>query len=127
MLGLQAALAEREAQGLGLRIGRAAAAKRRVETVEKRKLPVRRKRGMIGDVIGRSHEPIEGQDRAAALGAEKPRRDGKVFVPMGLAGASLAGVGHARPASRIGAWIRPFQYPPRPRQYCIAESNVKAT
>ena len=49
------------------------------------------------------------RDRAAALGADEPRRDGKVFVAMGLAGASLAGVGHARPASRIGAWIRPFQ------------------
>ena len=109
MLGLKATLAELKPQRLGLRIRGAAAAERCVETVEQGKLPVRRKRGMIGDVVGRPHEPIERQDRAAALGADEPRRDGKVFVPMGLAGASLAGVGHARPASRIGAWIRPFQ------------------
>jgi hypothetical protein len=127
MLGRETVLAELEPQRLSLRIGRAAAAERCVKTVEKGKLALRRKGGMIGDVIGRSHEPIERQDRAATLGADEPRRDGKVLVAVGLAGAGLAGIGHAGPASRIGAWIRPFQYPPRPRQYCSAESNVKAT
>ena len=64
---------------------------------------------MIGDVVGGAHEAIEREDRTAPLLAQKPRGDGKILVPMALAGKGLAHRRHARPVSRIGAWIRPFQ------------------
>ena len=64
---------------------------------------------MVGDIVGGAHEAIEGEDRTAPLLAEQPRGDGKILVPGAFAGKGLTHRRHARPVSRIGAWIRPFQ------------------
>ena len=58
---------------------------------------------MVGDVVGGPHKPIESQDRAAALALMSQDATGKFSSRWVFAGAGLARVGHARPASRIGA------------------------
>ena len=51
------------ASGSGLPVS----AKRLVETVKEREFLVGRQRRMIGDVVGRPREAIEGEDRSAPL------------------------------------------------------------
>src|ERR1700722_1583029 len=123
----QAALGKRKPQRLGFIGRRSAPGERIVEIVEKLELRLGREGRMIGYVIGRPPEAIEGENGSSALLAQQPRGDRKILVPMTLAGKGLTHRRHARPVSRIGAWIRPFQYPPPPRQYCSAESKVKPT
>jgi hypothetical protein len=109
MLRAQAGLGELKPQGLGFVRRRSAPGERIVEIVEKLELCLRRQGRVIGNIVGRAHEAIEGEDRTPSLLAQEPRGDGKVFVPMALAGEGLLHRRHARPVSRIGAWNRPFQ------------------
>ena len=109
MLRAQAGLGKRKAQRLGVRIGWSAPGERIVEIVEKLKLRLWRQGRVIGDIVRGAHEAIEGEDRTSPLLAEQPRGDRKILVTVALAGKGLAHRRHARPVSRIGAWIRPFQ------------------
>ena len=78
---------------------------------------------MVGHVVGRPRETIEGQDRRPQLGPHQPRGDREVLVPMALAGCEVGGAGHASPAM---AWARPFHMPPRPRQTSSADCTVNS-
>ena len=84
-------------QGLGLGVGRARAEERRLQPVEKAQLLVGREGGMVGDVVGRSHKAVEGEDRPAVAGMDQARGDREILVPVALAGFRRAGIqGHAR-------------------------------
>ena len=105
----EAALGERDAQRLGLRISRSAAAERRFEMVEQRELAVRRQRGMVGDVVGGARETVEGEDGRAIASAEQPRGDREILVPVRLAGTGFGDGRHTRPLPGSAPGTRPFQ------------------
>ena len=58
------------------------AEQRALQPVEQRELLVRRKRRVVGDVVGGAHEIVEGQNDAAMARMDQPRRDGKILVAM---------------------------------------------
>ena len=109
MFRAQAGLGEFKPQGLGFVRRRPAPGERVVEIVEKLELRLRRQSRVIGHIVGRTDEAIEGEDRTTPPLAQEPRGDRKVFVSMALAREGLLHRRHARPVSRIGAWNRPFQ------------------
>jgi hopene-associated glycosyltransferase HpnB len=53
-------------------------------------------RRVIGDIVGRAREAIEGEDRRAQLGAHQPRGHRKILVPVPLAGGEV-GAAHVSP------------------------------
>ena len=105
------------------RAGAGLAAQPRLQPIELGKLLPGIGRRVVGDIVGRAREPVEGQDRRAQLGAHEPRGHRKILVPVSLAGGEVGRAGHASPAM---AWTRPFHMPPRPRQKSIADCTVKS-
>ena len=129
----QRALGERRAQTHRRHILAVLADEARAEPVEEPKLLFRRKRRMVGDVVGGANEIVECQNRAAMARMDEKRRDRKVLVPVSFSRAPVGRVGHARivhrgsetlPLCRLAsctlpswrlACARPFHMPPRPR------------
>ena len=85
MLRTQASPGKLKPQRFGFVGRRPAPRERIVEIVEKLELRFWRQSRVIGDIIGRAHEPVEGHDRTPSLLAEQPRSDGKILVPVALA------------------------------------------
>ena len=72
MLRAQAGLGKLKPQGLGFVSRRPAPGERVVEIVEKLELRLRRQSRVIGDIVRRTHEAIEGENRTTALLAQEP-------------------------------------------------------
>src|SRR6478752_6768777 len=96
----------------------------RLEPVKQRELILRRKGGMVRDIVRSADEFVECEDRRAMARMNQPRRHGEIFVPMALARACFDRSDH-HGSDRL-ACTRPFQAPPRPRTYWYAESRVKS-
>src|SRR6478752_4067741 len=96
----------------------------RLEPVKQRELILRRKVGMVRDIVRSADEFVECEDRRAMARMNQPRRHGEIFVPMALARACFDRSDH-HGSDRL-ACTRPFQAPPRPRTYWYAESRVKS-
>jgi hypothetical protein len=67
MFRAQASLGELKPQGLGFVSRRPAPRKRIVEIIKKLKLRLWRQSRVIGDIVGRTHEAIEAEDRTAPM------------------------------------------------------------
>jgi hypothetical protein len=67
MFRAQAGLGELKSQGLGFVRRRPAPGERVVEIVEKLELRLWRQCRVIGDIVGRAHEAIEGENGTAPL------------------------------------------------------------
>ena len=86
MLRRHAALGQRAAQRHRFRAAVAGAEKVGLHAVEHFDFLRRRQRGMVGDVVGRAHEFVEGQNQRAVARLDQPRRDGKILVAVAFAG-----------------------------------------
>ncbi len=122
MAGRERARRKLLAQRNAHRIGIALAEEARFQPLDQIELLLRRKRRVIGDVVGRAHELVESEDGAPVTGMNEPRCHREVLVPMALARARVCGSDHC--GSDILACTRPFQLPPRPCIYWYAESRV---
>ena len=72
---------------------------------------------MIGNVVGKTHEAVERQDRGPVARRDEKGRDGEILVVMTLAGLERVRLTHARSlALEAEAWTRPFHIPPFPDQ-----------
>ena len=105
---------QRLAQGDGFGFRVPLADQRRLERFEPVELGLLRQGRMIGDIVGFSREPIEGEDGSAILRCDKARGDGEILVPFRF--ARLPGLHGISPRARLTGATRPFQRPPRPRQ-----------
>ena len=110
MLGGKTAFGNRLAEGYRLRTAAAGPEQIRLETVEELDLLGRRQGDMVGDVVGRPHEFVKGEDRRAVAQGDEARGDGEVLVAMALAGPEFVRTCHCKPAC-----TRPFHSPPAPR------------
>ena len=72
MFRAQSGLGKLKPQRLGFVRRRPAPGERVVEIVEELELRLWRQRRVIGDIVSRAHEAIEGQDRTAPLLAQEP-------------------------------------------------------
>ena len=96
----KAARGEFPLQRLSLTVGGPLAGQRVGEVVEKLDLALGRQLGVVGDVVARTHEIVESQDRAAILRVDQVGGDGKVLVLVPLARTrvrrAVEGCGHFR-------------------------------
>ena len=113
--GLDLAQGDRLGDGVGL------ASQGRIDGGQPRELLRRRRGWMIGDVIGHARHAVEGHHHGAVARRDEEGGDGKILIPMALAGRQIVARAHA-----AMAWDRPFHWPPRPRQTSSAERIVKA-
>ena len=95
----------------------------RFEPIDQRELFHRLERGVVRDVIGGSHEFVEGEYGRAVARVNQPGGYREILVPMAFARTRVSGGNHH--CSETLACRRPFQLPPRPRIYWQAESSVK--
>ena len=110
------------AQPFAFGAGACLAAQARLQAFELGQLPLWRGGLVVGDIVGRAREAVEGEDGRPQLGAHQPRGHREILVPMPLAGGEVGRACHESPAM---AWTRPFHRPPRPRQKSIADCTVK--
>ena len=67
-----------------------------IEAIEQSELLGRRKRRMIGDIVGGAHEIVERQDRLAVARMNEKGGDREILVPVALARPPVFGVVCAR-------------------------------
>ena len=81
----QPALRELFAQRHGLGIAIAGAVEIGLELIEQGEFLVGLELGVVGDVVRRAHEVIEGEDRRAVARMDEPGRHRKILIPVRLA------------------------------------------
>ena len=94
------------------------AGKTGVKTVQQCKLFLRWQRHVIGDVISRADEVVEGKNCRTITRRDEPRRHREIFIPVSFARPQCARITHGNSetlASDTLACARPFHMPPRPR------------
>ncbi len=85
MLGRQGPRGERGAQAHRNGILGIAAQESGLQTIEQRQLLGRQQRRMVGNIVRRAHEIIEGPDHLAMARMNKKGCDREIFVPVTLA------------------------------------------
>src|SRR6185437_9323869 len=97
-----------------------------VHLIQQAKLLRRRRRWMVGDIVGEAHKAIKSQYGFAMLRGNQEGRHREILIPVTLAGLERV-TAHVFSLSSFSlAWARPFHMPPLPDQYWMAESSVKA-
>ena len=91
MLVREAPRLQGRVQRLAFGAGAGLAAHARLQPIELGKLLPGIGRCVVGDIIRRAREAIEGEDRRAQLGAHEARGDRKILVPVPLAGGEVDG------------------------------------